>query len=152
MQERKDLFSVGQWMTANPETVSPDISVRSAFFKMRLEGYRHLLVEEEGKLVGIVSDRDLRRPDISNEPDGWNDFYNLDDDYEVRYVMTRDVHTVTSGDPLEKALKLMTERKFNALPVLDKRGKVIGILSSHDLLRAFQATLQESGEMLRSKK
>lgn len=152
MQERKDLWSVGQWMTQNPETISPDTSVRSAFFKMRLEGYRHLLVEEDGQLAGIVSDRDLRRPDISDEPDGWNDFYNLDDDYEVRFVMTREVKTVSTQDTLEKAVKLMTEHKFNALPVLDKTGKVIGILSSHDLLHAFQKALDEAGDSLRNKK
>jgi len=152
MQERKDLWSIGQWMTPNPETIPPDMSVRSAFFKMRLDGYRHLLVEEEGRLVGILSDRDLRRPDISNEPDGWNDFYNLDDDYEVRYVMTREVKTVTPQDTLEKALKMMTEHKFNALPVLDKTGKTIGIISSHDLLHAFLKALDDAGDFLRNKK
>jgi acetoin utilization protein AcuB len=109
-------------------------------------------VEEDGRLVGILSDRDLRRPDISNEPDGWNDFYNLDDDYEVRYVMTREVKTVTPQDSLEKGLKLMTEHKFNALPVLDKTGKVIGIISSHDLLHAFLKALDEVGDDLRKKR
>ncbi|RME52486.1 MAG: CBS domain-containing protein [Deltaproteobacteria bacterium] len=148
MQERKDKWSVGAWMTPNPFSISPDDSVRSAFFRMRREGVRHLIVEEEGKLVGIVTDRDLRRPDITEEPDGWDDYYRLDEDYEVRYVMTTAVKTLRPGDPLEKALKLFLAHKFGAIPVIDKKGSVIGILSTHDALAAFAELLATEGERL----
>lgn len=149
MHERKDQWTVGYWMTQNPKTIGPDLLVRSAFFKMRIEGYRHLIVVENDELVGVVSDRDLRRPDLTDDPDGWDDFYRLDGDYEIRDIMTREVKTVRSGDSLEKALSMVLEHKFNALPVLDKHDKVIGILSSFDLLRAFEKALQVTGESLR---
>lgn len=151
MHERKDPWSVGQWMTVNPQTISPHMSVRAAFTEMRYQGYRHLPVVDQGQLVGMVTDRDLRRPDLAkDDPEGWHDFYNLDEDYEVRHVMTNRVHTMQPGDRLEKALDLLIERKFGAVPVVDKDDKVIGILTSFDVMKAFRAALGEVGEKLRS--
>ncbi|MDA8016296.1 MAG: CBS domain-containing protein [Thermoanaerobaculia bacterium] len=150
MQERKDNWSVGQWMTQNPSSVSSDTPVKSAFYRMRREGYRHLPVVDDGRLVGIVTDRDLRRPDLTTEPDGWNDYYRLDDQTEVRHVMTERVDTLSPSDPLEKALSTFIEWKFGAMPVLDKNGDLLGILTSYDLLRAFQVALAESADLLRS--
>ena len=149
MQDRKDTWSVGAWMTANPQTITPETSVRSAFFKMRSEGFRHLPVVEDGKLVGMVTDRDLRRPDLTDEPDGWHEYYNLDEEYEVRHVMTTRVESMTPSDGLEKALQLLIDRKFGAAPVVDKTGAMIGILTTYDLMRAFQAAMAEVGEALR---
>lgn len=149
-QERKDKWTVGFWMTEHPHTIPPDMSVYSAFYKMRVEGYRHLLVEQNGELWGIISDRDLRRPDISDEPDGWHEFYQLDSDYEVRDIMTTDLVTVGPGDRLEKALHLMIKNKFHALPVLNKQGKLIGILTDFDLMKAFEKVMDEVGESLRT--
>ena len=149
MQERKDAWTVGAWMTENPQSIAPDTSVRTAFFKMRSEGYRHLPVVDKGKLVGMVTDRDLRRPDLSPEPDGWHDYYNLEEDYEVRHVMTTRVESMVPSDGLEKALRLLIDRKFGAAPVVDKNGDMIGIITTFDLMRAFQAVLGEVGEALR---
>ena len=150
MQERKDIWTVGEWMTTNPQTITPDTSVRTAFFKMRSEGYRHLPVVDDGRLVGMVTDRDLRRPDLSREPDGWHDYYNLDDDYEVRHVMTGRVESMSPSDGLEKALQLLIERKFGAAPVVDKKGNMIGIITTYDLMRAFQQAMTDIGEALRN--
>ena len=150
MLERRDKWSVGQWMTPNPQQISPETSVRAAFFKMRSEGYRHLPVVEDRTLVGMVTDRDLRRPDLTDEPEGWHDFYNLDDDYEVRHVMTTRVESMSPSDSLEKALELLIERKFGAAPVVDKHGSMIGIITTFDLMRAFQSVMGEVGEALRA--
>ncbi len=149
MLERKDKWSVGQWMTPNPQHISPETSVRAAFFKMRSEGYRHLPVVDGQQLVGMVTDRDLRRPDLTKEPEGWHDFYNLDDDYEVRHVMTTRVESMKTSESLEKALELLIERKFGAAPVTDKNGAMIGIITTFDLMRAFQSVMGEVGEALR---
>jgi len=149
MQERKDPYSVGAWMTPNPLTIDPDTSVRQAFVRMRSEGYRHLLVCDGDELVGIVTDRDLRRPDISEDAEGWLDYYKLDDDYEVRYVMTDNVVTLTPSVPIEKALAVFLDRKFGAVPVVDKNEHPIGILTTHDLLRAFAGVLEDVGDRAR---
>lgn len=131
-------------MTPNPQTVGPNLSVRQAFFKMRVEGLRHLLVLKEDELLGILSDRDLRRPDVTEDPDGWDEFYRLDEDYEVCDVMTTELITVSAQESLERALKIVIKHRFNALPVLDKKDNLIGILTSHDLLRAFEELMKEA--------
>lgn len=151
MQERKDKWTVGQWMTPNPATIEPDASVRAAFIQMRHRGFRHLPVVQDKKMVGMITDRDLRRPDISKDVEGWNDFYKLDEDCEVRYVMTTEVKSVYPNDSIEKAVALFIEHKFGALPVLDKNDELIGILSAHDVLNAFQEALDQVGELLRKK-
>lgn len=151
MQERRDKWTVGQWMTPNPEYVSPNSSVRKAFMQMRQGGYRHLLVVENEQLVGIVTDRDLRRPDISKDADGWNEFYNIDDECEVRFVMSTDIKTITPNDSMEKAIRLFLEHKIGALPVLDRTGNPIGILTTHDMLTAFDMALKIVGDVLRKK-
>ncbi len=150
MQDPTDTWSVGRWMTPDPQMISPQTSVRAAFFKMRSEGYRHLPVVEDRKLVGMVTDRDLRRPDLTDEPEGWHEYYHLDDDYEVRHVMTSTVESMSPSDSLEQALDLLIERKFGAAPVIDENGSLLGILTTLDLLRAFQSVMGEAGETLRS--
>ncbi len=149
MQDRKDKWTVGEWMTPNPETVSPDLSVRSAFIKMRNEGYRHLLVVEDEHLKGIVTDRDLRRPDISPEVEGWHEFYTLEEDYEVGDIMTDKVVTLSPQDRLEKAVKYFIDFKFGALPIMDKKDRLVGILTSHDMMRALSEILIDHGDTLR---
>lgn len=141
MQKRDIQWTVGEWMTPNPHTVTPDTPTRAAFFRMRSEGVRHLPVVDDGRLVGIVTDRDLRRPDVSDEPDGWHEFYRLDEDYEVRHVMTREVETARSGDRLERAVGAMAHGRFGALPVVDENARLIGILTSFDLLEALGCAL-----------
>ena len=99
------------------------------------------MVENE-RLAGIVTDRDLRRPDINHELEGWHEYYKLDQDYEVRDIMSRKVISVSSQDSLDKALRIFLDRKFGALPVLDKKERVIGILTSYDIMRACKSALQ----------
>ena len=149
MQNRKDHWTVGDWMTPNPRTIPPTHSARTAFIEMRNQGFRHLIVSENRKMLGIVTDRDLRRPDISDQPEGWHEFYQPDDDYQVRDVMTEKVVTLTVQDQLERALKLFIDNKFGALPVLDKKGDLVGILTNHDINRAFAEVLKDYGKVLR---
>lgn len=142
-----DPYCVGAWMSRNPTAVGPEELARQAYFTMRREGFRHLPVVEEGRLVGMVTDRDLRRPDLSNDPDGWNDDYRLSDDYTVRDLMTEKVLTASPKDPLERAIKTMQDARVGALPVLDKTGALIGILTTRDLMNALGAALAAKGEV-----
>jgi len=144
-----DRWSVGEWMTREPITVSYECPVREAFYIMRSRRIRHLLVVEGDELIGIVTDRDLRRPDLPDEPYDWNDYYNPDENYEVGNVMNRQVFVARSSDPLEKAITLFIDNKIGALPVLDEGNRVVGILTQHDVLRAFDGVLAESGGILR---
>ncbi len=142
MNDRKDPWTAGAWMSSDPVTVKPDAEVSEAFFTLRSKGIRHLLVSDGERLLGIVTDRDLRRPDLSSDPDGWNDYYRLDAGYTVSDVMTPLPQTARPCDKLTKVLGSMVDRKIGALPIVDKTGKAIGILTTHDMLRALREVLK----------
>lgn len=129
-------WTISRWMSDVPIAVASHVSVRAAFMKMRIGHFRHLLVVDDGHLVGIVTDRDLRRPDVSDAVDGWDDLYRLDEETSVREVMTAELKTVEPQDPMSKALGLFLRHHFGALPVVDRDGVVRGILSAVDVLRA----------------
>jgi acetoin utilization protein AcuB len=112
------------------------MSVRSAFAKMRIGHFRHLLVVKEGKLIGMVTDRDLRRPDLSDDAEGWMDFYDLDESVRVADIMSRDLEVVAADDPLSRAVDLFLEHHFGALPVIEADGRLAGVLTTHDVIRA----------------
>lgn len=137
-------MKVTQYMTSKLITARPEDGIRQAFFRMRSEGVRHLpVVDEAGKLLGIISDRDLRRPDWVDEAPDLSHLYNLDDSMEVRDLMTAQVHVVHTYDKIRKAVKIMLEHRFGAVPVLDKDGALVGILSAVDLLGALAELLEK---------
>ncbi|UCH26162.1 MAG: CBS domain-containing protein [Trueperaceae bacterium] len=132
---------VKEWMTAEPATVSSSTSVMEAMQRLREGGYRRLPVLDEGKLIGIVTDRDLKEA----TPSGATTL----SIYELNYllskllvgeVMKTPVITVEADDPIERAALLMEEHKVSGLPVLE-RGRLVGILTITDLLRAFVLVL-----------
>ncbi len=139
---------ISQYMSRKVITTGPDEGVRQAFFVMRREGVRHLpVVDPQGALVGIISDRDLRRPDWVDEDFAVSHPYRLDDELRVGDLMSRDVVTVHTYDSIGKAAGILEERRFGALPVLDKEGTLVGVLSAYDLLRALRDTISEKKDV-----
>jgi acetoin utilization protein AcuB len=120
---------VGKRMTRNPRTVSPDDTLSAAAAMMRQHRFNHLPVVDGGRLVGIVTDTDLRNASLESggDPGG---------DRPVREVMRSQVWSVTPEDSLEDALLVISQQRFGALPVLDG-DRLVGILTKMDLLRAF---------------
>lgn len=126
-------------MTAAPKTVNASDTVEVAVEALRWLDARHLpVVDDDGVLVGVVSDRDLRSimplPDLS------------EDDYEERWraAQSRPVATVMSTDPvsvdpdagLREIIQPMVEHKIGAVAVVDGDLHPIGIVSYIDVLRA----------------
>jgi CBS-domain-containing membrane protein len=108
---------VKECMTRNPVTFSPDEDVRVAFGRLTDLKIRQAPVVENGKLAGIVTDRDLRLAVVEtlSEPG-----------LTVASVMTPDPVTVTEGASLRDAAELISKNKFNALPVISDSGELIG--------------------------
>jgi acetoin utilization protein AcuB len=127
---------VTDYMTRKVISVTPHTGVREAFFKMREHSIRHLPVVENEKLVGIVSDRELRRPDWVDESRDITHVYYLDDAMSVGDVMVKEVHVIHTYDTLRKAARLLLDNRIGAAPVLDKNGALVGMLSAVDLLHA----------------
>lgn len=135
---------VTDYMASKVISIAPDTGVREAFFTMRERGIRHLpVIDEAAQLVGIVSDRELRRPDWVDEARDLAHVYYLEDDMLVRDVMIRNVHVVHTYDTLRKATRVLLDNHVGAAPVLDKTGTLAGILSAVDLLRAFSDMIEQ---------
>ncbi len=136
-------MKVSQYMSPKVLTARPEDGIRQTYFRMRQERVRHMpVVGEGGALMGIVSDRDLRRPEWVDEAPDLAHAYELDDSLAVKDLMTQGVSVVRTYDPVGKAVKLLQEGRFGALPVLNKEGELVGVLSVVDLLRAFGDLLE----------
>lgn len=111
-------------MIGKPVTVTPQDSLATAQAQMQAGGFRQLPVVTDGKLVGIVTDRDVRR------------YVRKMRITEVKAAMTKDPETVTPVTTLEEAAQLLLEHKIGGLPVLEA-DSLVGIITTTDILRAF---------------
>ena len=123
-----------------PITVPPETPVTEARGLMARERIRHLLVIDNQQLLGIVTDRDIRLnlPSQATSLSVW-EINHLLATLTVRRVMTASVITVGPDREAHEAARLMLEHKIGALPVVDG-GRLIGIVTETDLLRAFIKT------------
>ena len=128
---------VRDWMPADPQTVTAATPVMEAMQRLRDGGYRRLPVVRDGKLVGIVTDRDLKEatPSKATSLSVYELNYLLSK-LTIKDVMTAPVMTIGSEDAIEEAALVMETHRVSGLPVVD-RGKLVGILTITDLLRAF---------------
>ena len=126
---------VGKRMTKDPKTVGPDDSLTRAADLMQESRINHLPVVEEGKLVGILSDTDLRNVSLtSDQPSGPGEPRARE--RKVREVMKTEVWSLTPEDAVEDALLIIQRKKFGALPVLDG-DRLVGIITKIDMINAF---------------
>jgi len=123
---------VGKRMTRNPKTVSPDDPLSFAARILREHRFHHLPVVEGGRLVGILSDADLRNASYGTMPAEGG----TAEDLPVREAMRTEVWSVTPDDSVEDALLILSREKFGALPVLSGN-RLVGIITRADLLNAF---------------
>jgi len=137
-------MKVSKYMTQKLITATPEMSVKQAFLTMRTHRVRHLPVVDGDQLVGIISDRDLRRPRWAESIDDWTAYYQVTDDVTVKDVMTSNPEVVHTYESILKAVSVFREQRYGALPVLDKDENLVGILSAQDLLLALEALLLQS--------
>lgn len=130
-------MKIEDWITQEVVTIGPEASVKEAFRLMKSLGIRHLPVVRNGDLLGMVTDRDLRRPKLSDVFRSWDEAYRLNDEIQVEDVMTTPVVTVKLDDTVQTAAQTMVEKRIGALPVTDTQGKLAGIIAESDVLRAF---------------
>ncbi|MDP9412275.1 MAG: CBS and ACT domain-containing protein [Actinomycetota bacterium] len=119
-------------MTREVVTLSPEDTAKVALALCRERRIRHLPVLEEGGLVGIVSDRDLR---AAAPPLGDPGRAAALAEIRIGEVMAREVVTVAPDDPIEQAANTMRERRIGCLPVVES-GELVGILTASDVMDA----------------
>jgi acetoin utilization protein AcuB len=145
-------MKVSKYMTRKLITVTPEMSVKEAFMTMRTHRVRHLPVVDGDRLAGMVSDRDLRRPRWADTLEDWTSYYQIDDNIAVKDVMTSNPEVLRTYDQILKAITIFREHRYGALPVLDKTGALVGILSAQDLLLALEELLMELKAQKKAKK
>lgn len=134
---------VKNWMGRPAVTITADAACREAIDLMKARTIRHLPVVDQGRLVGIVTDRDLRH--VLLDPaiqDRLGQAVEILESRTVRDVMTWAVISVGPQTGLRQAARLMYEQKIGALPVVHA-GRVVGVLTERDVLRAFAALTPE---------
>jgi CBS domain-containing membrane protein len=113
---------VAEIMSTEPRVVSPTDHVGAALREMELSCFRHLPVVKDGRLLGIVSHRDLVR--ASNH------------EQLVREVMSDDVKTVVPQTPAHEAAYLILRYRIGCVPVVEPDGRLVGIVTDTDFVRA----------------
>jgi acetoin utilization protein AcuB len=124
---------VRQIMTEKVVTVAPTDSLRRADELLMKGRFRHLPVVEAGRLVGIVSDRDIRVPLFLNSRET---ALRVMEQKQIREIMRQPVITASPLMAVEQAAAIMHENKIGCLPVVDD-DHVVGIITESDIFRVF---------------
>ena len=127
---------VRELMTAKPITVDPQTPMLEARQRMVEKRIRHLVVVKNARVVGIVTDRDIRLnlPSPATSLSVWEINYLLAQ-LTVGGVMSRAVMVVDPDRPVAEAARIMIDHKIGALPVVDE-GRLVGIITESDFVRA----------------
>lgn len=128
---------VGERMSHPIISIAPDMPVHDALDMFKRERIRRAPVVKEGKLIGIVSDKDLLNasPSPATSLSVWEMNYLLSK-ITVSEVMTKNVLTVQEDTPIEEAARIMADNKIGGLPVI-RDGHVVGIITETDLFKIF---------------
>lgn len=130
---------VRERMSIRPVLCAPELPVVEALEQMKQAHIRRMpVVDKHGKLIGIVSDKDLLKasPSPATSLSVWEITY-LMSKIKVADVMTRDVITVTESNTLEDAARIMVDNKIGGLPVVNAEGGVVGIITETDIFKSF---------------
>jgi CBS domain-containing protein len=139
----KDLL-VQDWMTRKVITVDVRTTLPDAHKLMRTNKIRRLPVMDHGRLMGIITRSDIREasPSDATTLSVWELTYLLSK-LEVRQIMTPDPVTIAPEATIREAAKLMGNHKIGGLPVVDKAGQLVGIITESDIFRVLIAWFDE---------
>ena len=120
---------VRELMQSDLVSILPHVTVRDAHTLMRAHHFHHFpVIDEHGKLLGIISDRDILLALEKQRDTGWEEIL-------VRDILVRRLITIHPDDSVEEAAARMVQRRISSLPVLDASGQMVGILTQVDVLR-----------------
>lgn len=133
-------MNIGQIMCRELATLTPDDSLHRVKELFDLHGFHHLPVVENGRLVGVISDRDLLRnvsPFIGKLSERIQDTTTLD--RRAHQIMTRKPVTISPAMTLPDAVQLLLSSSISCLPVVTDAGQLVGVVTWRDLLRNLHA-------------
>ncbi len=128
---------VKNWMSKRVIIVDVNDSMQNAMKLLKENDIRMLPVMKKGKLVGIVTDRDLKRASASDATTlEIHELLYLLSEIKVKEIMTKDPITVPFDHTLEETAQLLLENKISGAPVVNYDGKIVGIITQSDIFRA----------------
>lgn len=144
---------ISRHMTPAPLTVEPDILISEAREILRSNRFRHLpVIDKDWRLVGMVTDRDIRSAYPSSVLSGEDRKRELEQVSKtpVSEIMSTDLVNLLPHSTIDDALLLLEKKRVGAIPVLDEKGVIVGIFSMRDLIRAYKRIfgLAEKGSSL----
>ncbi|HSD90278.1 MAG TPA: CBS domain-containing protein [Kofleriaceae bacterium] len=128
--------TVKRYMSRQPWTITPSAKMSEAHRVMREHHIRHLPVLDQGKLVGIVSERDLHLIETLPGSDP--------EDVTVDEAMIADVYAVSPDEEVDKVIEKMADNKLGSALVVTRNGKVEGIFTTIDALQCFADVLRRA--------
>lgn len=129
---------IRDYMTQKVITANLRDGLRQTWQRMQEREVRHMpVLDDHNALAGMISERDLRRPDFVDGPN-LAEPYVLDNSHKVSEAMSRAPVTVGPDDDLDFALNVFIERRFGAIPVVEG-DRLVGIISTLDMLRALRS-------------
>jgi acetoin utilization protein AcuB len=127
---------VKKWMSKNVITVNVDDSMQDAIGLLKQHNIRMLPVLKKGKLVGIVTDRDLKKASASDATSlEIHELLYLLTKIQVKSIMTKDPITVTTDWTVEETAELLLQNRISGVPVVDDRGDLVGVITQADVFR-----------------
>ena len=129
---------VAERMTKHPVTMSSDATIGEVDRVMKKHKFHRMIIVDDGKLVGYLSDRDVMRvaPSPATSLSKF-EIRELLDKLKVRDIMQKKVITVGEDATIEEAALIMYNNKVGGLPVISEVGKVVGIITATDILKTF---------------
>ena len=118
------------WMSKSLSSIEVNTGIDEALNLMHHNNFRHLLITERGKLIGVVSQEDLSNALQRNKS-------------RVDSVMATDIQTFRENTPLLEIVRYFIGKKSSLVPIVDEDELLIGVISSHDLLVALETCLLE---------
>ena len=128
---------VKNWMTPNVVSLTADKSMMKAAKLMKDNKISRIpIVDAENKVIGIVSDRDVKEASPSKATTlDMHELYYLLSEIKLADIMTKNPICLSPEDTIEKAAALMMEHNFGGMPVIDGSGKLVGIITDSDVFK-----------------
>jgi acetoin utilization protein AcuB len=128
---------IKDWMTKDVITVDPETSMMRAAKLMKEKGIRRLpVVDDKGKVVGMLSDRDVKEASPSKATTlDVHELYYLLSEIKVKNIMSPNPMTIRDTDTVVKCAAIMHDKKISGLPVLNEQGELVGIMTQNEVYR-----------------
>jgi len=128
---------VKYWMSKPPITVDVKAYLKEADGLLKKNKIRQLPVVENGKLVGLLTDKDIKRAEPSEVTrfEHITELYDMISNIKIRDIMTRDPVTIPTDYPIDKAARVLLDSRLSGAPVVNDKEELVGVITQTDIFR-----------------